>query len=241
MSDLDRIRKEEKQYHEFCYDKYDLYEEGSWLKKPAPVIEDHLAFICKREKPQILDLGAGVGRNSIPMAKAAKDAGGRVQAVDFLASAMEKLRGYREDYNVADVLECVESDIADVDMPENGYDLIVAISSIEHVDNLQTFEKILDRMRLGTKPGGRVIIIANSDIEEYDWHTREKREPLLEVHLSTKNLHEQLMKAFDGWNIQREDVKPLSFEVVRDGNPVQLKSRALTLVVEKPEDKESAT
>lgn len=35
MNRIEFIRKEEKKYHDYYYDNYKLFEEGSWLHKPV--------------------------------------------------------------------------------------------------------------------------------------------------------------------------------------------------------------
>lgn len=41
-SRIQRIRDEEKTYHEICYQYYTLFEQGSWLYKPVKTVMDLL-------------------------------------------------------------------------------------------------------------------------------------------------------------------------------------------------------
>ena len=81
----------------------------------------------------VLDLGCGIGRNSIPMAETLKNRNGRIVCVDLLESAIEKLNDYSKEYGVQQYIETVLSDIEHFDIIENEYDVIIAVSVLEHV------------------------------------------------------------------------------------------------------------
>lgn len=81
MSRIEFIRNEEKKYHDYCYDKYKLFEEGSWLHKPVKTVTDLLHLFDGKENVKVLDLGCGVGRNSIPKAEVIKSKNGKVVCV----------------------------------------------------------------------------------------------------------------------------------------------------------------
>lgn len=59
----------------------------------------------------VLDLGSGIGRNSIPLAKSLKRRDGRVACVDLLESAIKKLIDYSKEYEVQQYIETRISDI----------------------------------------------------------------------------------------------------------------------------------
>jgi SAM-dependent methyltransferase len=61
VNKIEFIRKEEKKYHDHCYDHYKLFEEGSWLHKPVKTVMDLLPLFDGREHLRVLDLGCGVG------------------------------------------------------------------------------------------------------------------------------------------------------------------------------------
>ncbi|MCT2197596.1 class I SAM-dependent methyltransferase, partial [Paenibacillus sp. p3-SID1389] len=75
------IRSEEKKYHDFCYDNYNLYEPGSWLHRPVRTVIDLLDEYKGQEYLSVLDLGSGIGRNSIPIAESLKTRMGKVVCV----------------------------------------------------------------------------------------------------------------------------------------------------------------
>lgn len=55
---LQRIREEEKQYHEDCFEQHRLYNKGSWLDKPIPLIMELVKLID--HKPPAFHSGLGL-------------------------------------------------------------------------------------------------------------------------------------------------------------------------------------
>lgn len=127
------IRGEEKKYHDFCYDNYKLFKQGSWLYKPVKTVVDLLPLFESKENLKVLDLGSGVGRNSIPIAEKIKDYGGKVVCVDLLDSAIEKLKKYIKEFGVESIIETVKADIGHYKIKKDEFDYIIAVSSLEHI------------------------------------------------------------------------------------------------------------
>ncbi|SDZ11608.1 Tellurite resistance protein TehB [Bacillus sp. 166amftsu] len=179
MNRIEFIRKEEKKYHDYCYDNYKLFEEGSWLHKPVKTVIDLISLFDGKDDLSVLDLGSGVGRNSIPLAQAIKENGGTVVCVDLLDSALQKLNQYSEEYEVKEVIQTEKADIGNYDIKPNNFDFIVAVSSLEHVQSEEVFGKVVQRMADGTKYNGINYIIVNSEVEEIDMDTNKKLDALM--------------------------------------------------------------
>ncbi|KIL53557.1 hypothetical protein KP77_05330 [Jeotgalibacillus alimentarius] len=232
MNRLNHIRSEEKKYHDYCYDNYKLFEQGSWLYKPVQTVMD-LLHMVEKDHPLILDLGCGVGRNSIPLAQAVKPHNGKVICVDLLDSAIVKLNQYRKEFDVEEEIELHQADIGQYQISTEQYDLIVAVSALEHTASEREFEEVLKRMADGTKPCGINCLIVNSEMKETDLFTGEELDALMEVNLSTAVMMNNLERAFTGWEVLRELVKPLVYEIVRGERKVLLETNAITYVVRK--------
>lgn len=226
---IEYIREEEKKYHDFCYDNYKLFEKGSWLYKPVKTVMNYLSFFDKKEL-KVLDLGSGVGRNSIPIAEKIKGSGGKVVCVDLLDSAIEKLERYSRDFEVETAIELVQADIGDYPIKKDAFDYIIAVSSIEHVATEDIFDKVLQQMMEGTKVGGINCIIVNSEITEVEIETNKILDALMEINLPTDKMINKLKSIYEGWEVVNQSVKALEYPIVRNDKQVMLKTNAITYV-----------
>ncbi|HDR8054248.1 TPA: class I SAM-dependent methyltransferase, partial [Bacillus cereus] len=174
MNRIDYIRQEEKKYHDLCYEQYKLFEIGSWLYKPVKTVMDLMDHFEGQNNLQVLDLGSGVGRNSIPIAQKLRNTSGTVTCVDLLNSALTKLQTYSKEHDVFEVIKTEQAAIENYHIDSNAYDYIVAVSSLEHVKSKEDFKKVLHSMKQGTKNGGINCLIINSNIQEIDLKTNEE-------------------------------------------------------------------
>ncbi|MBB2480801.1 class I SAM-dependent methyltransferase [Bacillus sp. APMAM] len=230
MERINDIRIEEKKYHDYCYDNYRLFEEGSWLYKPVKTVMDLIPVLEEKENVKVLDLGCGVGRNSIPIAKKIKNKAGKVICVDLLESALKHLEQYSLQYDVSEVIETVHADIGEFNIKLEEYDLIVAVSSLEHVRSEEVLDHLLERMTKGTKRYGLHCLIVNSEVQEIDRTSNESLEAYMEVNLSTNEMLQKLEEHYRGWDILTKVVKPLEYMISRDGKDVMLRTNAITYV-----------
>ncbi|WP_316571737.1 class I SAM-dependent methyltransferase [Neobacillus sp. YIM B06451] len=233
MSKIGLIREAEKMYHDFCYENYKLFEQGSWLHKPVQTVMELIPFIKEKQNCRVLDLGCGVGRNSIPIAEEIKETNGKVICVDLLPSAIEKLDAYRKEFNVESVIELEQADIADYQIKTGGFDLVVAVSSLEHVSSEGKLDKVFKNMAYGTKSGGINCIIINSQVRERDLNTGEELDAMMEVNLTTEEMEKKLKLNYEGWDVLKHLVKPLEYTIVRGDREVLLTTNAVTFVVRK--------
>jgi len=233
LNRIEFIRNEEKKYHDYCYENYKLFEEGSWLYKPVKTVMDLLPLFDKRDNIKVIDLGCGVGRNSIPIAEAIKDRNGKVICVDLLDSALNKLKEYSKEYHVEEVIRTEKADIGNYEIKPNEYDFIVSVSTLEHVKSEAIFEEVVEKMAEGTKDNGVNCLIVNSELEEIDLETNVKLDALMELNLSTEDMINKLSSIYSGWELLKTIVNPLVYNITRNEKPVLLKTNAITYVVRK--------
>lgn len=233
LNRIEYIRNEEKKYHDYCYENYTLFEKGSWLYKPVKTVMDLLPLFENKQNLNFLDLGCGVGRNSIPMAEAIRDKNGNVICVDLLDSALSKLKQYSKEYNLEETILPVKADIGYYQIEPDKYDFIVAVSALEHVHSEAVFENVVQQMAGGTKVTGLNCLIVNSEMEEIDIETNKKLDALMEINLSTEKMMNKLSCIYVGWEVIQENVKPLEYTITRNGKPLLLKTHAITYVVKK--------
>ncbi|WP_249529638.1 class I SAM-dependent methyltransferase [Paenibacillus brevis] len=233
MSRIDKIRSKEKEYHDHCYDNYKLFEQGSWLHKPVRTILDLFAYFDELEEVQVLDLGCGIGRNSIPLAEKIGARKGTVVCVDLLESAIEKLRLYSKEFNVADKIECKQSDIAEYSIASKYFNFIFAVSSMEHVESETQFDRVIEHIVRGTKVGGINCIIISTNISETAINSGKRLDPMYELQFETDQLIRKLQGIYSKWEILQQTVKPYELEIERDGQRIILQGDVLTWAVRK--------
>ncbi|MCT1904607.1 class I SAM-dependent methyltransferase [Oceanobacillus sojae] len=230
MNRVEYIRNKEKEYHDACYDNYKLFEKGSWLYKPVKTVMEQLPYFKEKTNIRVLDLGSGVGRNSIPIAKEIKGRG-KVVCVDLLLSATEKLKQYSKEYDVEEVIKLETGDIEDYSIKKERFDFIIAVSALEHVASEAVFNKVIESMAQGTKKNGINCIIVNSEVEEIDIEKNKKLDVMMEVNIKTEEMLHKLDRLYDGWEVRKRLVKPLKYTIERDDRDALLQTNAITYVV----------
>ncbi|MFV8517035.1 class I SAM-dependent methyltransferase [Bacillus sp. SBS7] len=233
MNRINYIRHEEKKYHDLCYEQYRLFETGSWLYKPVKTVMNLMNYFEGRNNLQVLDLGSGAGRNSIPLAQKIKNASGTVTCVDLLDSALTKLQIYSQEYDVFEVIKTEKVAIENYYIQPNTYDYIIAVSSLEHVQSEEDLKNVLHSMKKGTKIGGINCLIINSNIQEIDLHTNEELDALIEINLSTDKMIHLLKNIYEDWKEMKVEIKELAYDIVRNERNILLKTNAITFVVQK--------
>ncbi|WP_368906910.1 class I SAM-dependent methyltransferase [Bacillus wiedmannii] len=233
MNRIKYIRQEEKKYHDLCYEQYKLFETGSWLYKPVKTVMDLIEYFEGQNNLQVLDLGSGVGRNSIPIAQIIKNNNGTVTCVDLLDSALTKLQIYSKEHDVFEVIKTEQAAIENYYIQPDTFDYIVAISSLEHIQSEEDLKNVLHSMKKGTKTGGINCFIINSNIQEIDLHTDEKLDALIEINLPTEDMIHLLKSIYKEWQEIKLEIKELAYDIVRNERDIQLKTNAITFVVQK--------
>ncbi|WP_440960295.1 class I SAM-dependent methyltransferase [Paenibacillus nitricinens] len=233
MDRVANIRTEEKRYHDLCYDSYNLFEPGSWLHRPVKTVIDLLEEYRDQEYLSVLDLGAGIGRNSIPIAESMENRNGKVVCVDLLESAIEKLQSYSKQFGVEPFIVTRLSDIEHFVIDKEEYDIILAVSCLEHVSSEKALESKLNEMIIGTKRNGINCIIIGSNIQEVNLINGQELDPMFEVNLSTEQMMKLLVDQYTGWEVQQQSVKQLEYEIERKGQAVKLTTDCITFVAKK--------
>ncbi|MGF7050751.1 2-polyprenyl-3-methyl-5-hydroxy-6-metoxy-1,4-benzoquinol methylase [Paenibacillus sp. DS2015] len=227
------IRTEEKKYHDFCYDNYSLFEPGSWLHKPVKTVIDLLEEYKDKEYLSVLDLGSGVGRNSIPIAQSMKNRNGKVVCVDLLESAIDKLHDNSQKSGVEQFIVTRLSDIEQFTIEQEEYDIIIAVSALEHVSSERTLANKLNEMTFGTRKSGANCIIIGSNIQEVNLENGQDLDPMFEVNITTERMLELLDHQYATWEIQKRFVKKLEYDINRNGQSVKLITDCITFVAKK--------
>ena len=230
---LEEIRLKEKLYHDNFYENVELFQEGSWLEKPVKTVMDTFELLPQKNNLRLLDLGCGVGRNSVPLAQRLKGTGGKVVCIDFLESAMINLERYGKEYGVSEVLELIRSEISNFHVCPNYYDYVISVSTLEHLDSIATFHQVLEKMIYGTKEQGIHCFLINSNVRETEVETGSRLNPMFEILFRTETLLSLLQDTYASWSVLRENVSRYTLEIMRDEKRVWLESDVVTWVAQK--------
>lgn len=233
MPTLEEIRESEKKAHLQMYHDNMLYASANWLKKPVKTVMDILPSFQNHEKLRILDLGCGVGRNSLAIAQFFKNADCKIDCVDILDDAIAKLVTYAQVLQLSQHIQGIVSSIEDYPIDENAYDFILAVSALEHVDTTETFMQKLSQIQAGTRNGGIICLIINTNIREYDKATQLPLPAQFEVNLPSQEMMGLLRRIFQGWNIQKETLKTQHYDIPREHGTSELVTDVLTFVAKK--------
>lgn len=227
------IRESERKSHEEMYSNEELFQEGSWLQKPIKTILELIPLFEDYKEFNVLDLGYGVGRNCIHIAQHYSNIMCSIDCVDILELAIEKLGMNAINYGVSENINGVVNSIEDYLIRENYYDLVIAVSALEHIDSKDSFINKLQEISEGIRKGGIICLVINSEVQECDKLTGEMIPAQFEVNLSTCELQELLRQSFAGWRVIKSTVNEQQYDIPREDKISELKTRVVTYVARK--------
>lgn len=232
---LDEIRRAEAASHTEAYTNHQLYSSGSWLAKPVKTVLELLPLYDGYTQFRGLDLGCGVGRNSIALAQAFADVPCRIDCVDILDLAIEKLWENARKFRVSGAVRGIVSSIDDYVIPEDSYDLILAVSALEHTDSKERFMQKLTEIRDGLRSNGIVCLIVNSGVSETDKATKAQLPAQFEVNFQTSELKSLLADTFRDWEIIKYSETHQKYDIPRESGVAELEMDVVTYVARKKE------
>lgn len=231
---FEAARASEADYHQRFYEDNDIFEQGTWMAKPGPVVIDMLARLLVHKKDlQVLDLGCGVGRNTIPVAERLKGSWSQVKGVDLLEDAAEMLRRNAAEYGLDQLIEAEAADVENYPIPKDAYDYIIACSALEHTSSREAMERALTAMKNGTKLGGIHCITISTNVEEVDRESGAHHPGLIELNLSEEETLAILDLHYEGWNVLTRHAASQSIEEEKDGRSIDFRCTLITYAVQK--------
>ena len=233
LSRLGEIRKAEAESHTQAYTNHSLFSPGSWLAKPVKTVVDLLPLFEGYTDFRALDLGSGIGRNCIPVAQRFRGIPCRVDCVDILELAIIKLNESALQYGVENRIRGIVSSIDDYEIVADSYDLILAVSALEHIASQSAFEKKLAEIREGLRSGGIACLIVNSGVIEHDKVTGQELPPQFEVNLPTSQMQDLLENTFEGWQVIKHTIVHQKYDIPRENCIADLETDVVTYVVRK--------
>ena len=230
---LKQIRESEKQSHIEMYSNSELYKEGSWLRKPIKTVLDIIPLFKNYSELNVLDLGCGVGRNCVAIAQSFKNTPCKIDCVDILDLAIEKLYENAEELGVAPSINGIVESIENYPVGENKYDLVLAVSALEHIDSEQSFISKLSEINRGIRKNGVVCLVINSDVKEADKSTGKEIPAQFEVNLQTEKLQAVLKEKFSDFETMKTAVSEQQYDIPRGEIISNLKTKVITFVARK--------
>ncbi len=227
---LKQIRESERQSHIEIYSNSELYKDGSWLRKPIKTVMDIIHFFKDYSELKVLDLGCGVGRNCIAVAQSFKNIPCKIDCVDILDLAIDKLYENAKELGVDSSINGIVESIENYSIEENKYDLVLAVSALEHIDSEQSFLNKLSEIRKGIRSNGIVCLVINSDIKEKEKRTGKEIPAQFEVNLSTEKLQAVLDESFSDFEIIKAAVSEQQYDIPRGDVISDLKTKVVTFV-----------
>ncbi len=228
-SALNAARERTRDYHEQYYGRHELYAPGSWLAQSDPRLPALAAGLTAESR--VLDLGCGVGRNTIELTKRC---GAHVTAVDILPSAIEKLTAYASRHGVSERVLAICSEMEEFALEADSFDLILAVSAIEHVGSMPTLRRLLSQIAGATRAGGRVLITTSTGRNVADAVTGEPVETKVETPLTATQAVELLEGVFRNWGIEVLETAPYRERIELDGQDVLWQSTEVNFLARKP-------
>jgi len=226
-------RESTQKYHIKLYSDNKLFRKGSWLEKPnEEILEVVEKSFLKKRNVKVLDLGSGVGRNAIPIAKKIGKLGGQVVCVDYLDIAIDKLKEYAVEYGVGGQIKGFVSPVEDFKIKSNSYDYIIAHSVLTHTESKEKMVQTIKATLRGVKQGGIVYIYMITNPKEFDAKTGKEQDPEAEVEISSKEACNLLKNIFKNWTIQVLKKNPYEERFMKRGSEVIWRSNYLLFIAQ---------
>lgn len=236
MINFKDARQETISYHEKYYSQHKLFEEGSWLAQPDAASVDIAKQLLQNKKNlHILDIGCGVGRNAIALARLLSHTQSLVRCVDMLPLALEKLKEYAGLFGVENIIEAALVDMDELHIEPERYDLILAISCLEHSKDLATLWHTLTAVQNGTAGGGYNRLWFSTDRQVVEADSGLPVATAVETPLDGGLLLEGLNRHYSTWTDLRVETSLYSELLEYKGRPVRWSSKEVSLIARKPD------
>jgi SAM-dependent methyltransferase len=232
---MNRAQHESDRFHREYYSTHSLFETGTWLEKPTSSVMEIGSVLSQRSAVRALDLGAGVGRNSIPFVRLFNPSSVVCDCVEILPDAVEILRQNAIAQGVADRITPICSHVAEYKIAPNTYDMVMAMSVLEHAYSAERIAEGVRMIQEGTRSGGFNCLSIATDLEETDMTTHEAVEPIIQARISAQDCSALLSRRYSEWEIQRLDYSAFKDKLIRDGKNIEGTARYCMVVARKPE------
>ena len=235
-SSLEKARKETTDYHEQYYGDHELFEKGSWLSEPDYELNNVIELLKPVKSPEILDIGAGVGRNAISLALKLTENRPLITCIDSLPSATEKLLQYATKYKVESSIKARTEDMDSMEIEPEYYDCILSVSVLEHSASYDIMINTIEKIKKGTNCDGINRLTFSTDRTVKSLETGMIIESPVETILSREILMKDLERLYSNWEILLLDTIDYDENLDRKGEKVNWKSSDLSFLARKKQN-----
>jgi ubiquinone/menaquinone biosynthesis C-methylase UbiE len=156
LRERERVRK----VYETIADEYDDRIPGNGVVDDI-FTESEIDFLLGKVRldDDILDMGCGTGRFTVPLAERARSVAGLDMSPMMLATARKKLadRGLEADLR--------EGDMADLPFPDQSFDVVVSMLALMHIPR-QDRQRVFCEVARVLRPGGRFLLGVKNTVFE---------------------------------------------------------------------------
>lgn len=149
---------------------------AGWLERKSRVAEERTDLLLEnlpvKSDSVVVDLGAGTGYFSVPMARRAAE--GRVLAVDLQTEMLDIIRSRSETENL-DNIEPVLATEQDPNLPAASVDLVLIVDAYHEFSHPK---EVMTRVFDSLKPGGRIYLV--------EYRGEDPRVPIKPLHKMTE-------------------------------------------------------
>ena len=143
----ERLAREQAERFDRVYAKND----DTYGSDPSPEIDSFVEQCVHGGRA--LDLGAGLGRDTLALAKR----GIEVTAVDVAEAGLEKVVESAREAGVGDLVKTRTGDLRTLELEPDAYDVIIASTVLDHMA-LEDALPVLDRLAGSLKAGGAIYV-----------------------------------------------------------------------------------
>ncbi|MFO0960528.1 MAG: class I SAM-dependent methyltransferase [Isosphaeraceae bacterium] len=139
-------------------ERFSNLETGQSATVDAPLVLELIteaAAACNPGAKSVLDVGCGAGNYAIKLLR--RLPGLDVTLIDLSRPMLDRARE-RISAESAGSIEAIQGDIRDIDLPEAGFDIILAAMVLHHLRGEAEWEAVFGKLHRALRPGGTLWI-----------------------------------------------------------------------------------
>lgn len=187
----------------------------------------------KASKTACLGFRVRCRKNCIAIAQSYKNISCKIDCVDILDIAIEKIYDNAKQLGVASSINGIIKPIENYCIEENKYDLVIVVTALEHIDSKKSFLSNLYEISNGIRNNEIVCLVINSDVKETEKSTGKEIPAPVDVNLSIPKLQVVLKENILGFPIIKATVSEQQYDIPRGDVISNFKTKVVIFVARK--------